>query len=196
MVLPFVRPQLGDMIDFRFWEDDWTRQGWLADTFPRLYGLAPVLNATVRSAWTGIWNLALPQALSDKRLADFLSLKSHLADIWLLEAIRDAWVWCQPRFSAKAVYCLLCGQLPPEDIHTTQRCRLIWKRRIPLKIRIFGWLLLRRRLMTRAVRQRMLPNAPVSCPLCSWGPEDCSHLFFQCSLVQETWRGPRWPASL
>ena len=26
---------------------------------------------------------------------------------------RDAWVWRQPRFSAKATYRLLCGQLPP-----------------------------------------------------------------------------------
>ena len=86
------------------------------------------------------------------------------------------------------------GQLPPENVYITQRCRLIWKRHIPLKIRIFRWLLLRRRLMTRVARQRMFPDSPVSCPLC-WGggggggPEDCSHLFFQCSLAQEAWRG-------
>ena len=27
------------------------------------------------------------------------------------------------------------------------------------------------------------------CPLCGGGPEDCSHLFFQCPLAQEAWRG-------
>ena len=88
------------------------------------------------------------------------------------EATRDAWVWRQPRFSAKATYRLLCGQMPPEDPHIIQRCRLVWKRRIPLKIRIFRWLLLRQPLMTRVMRQRMLPATSVSCPLCDGGPED------------------------
>ena len=81
---------------------------------------------------------ALPQALSDQRLADLLGLQSQLADIRPLKATRDAWVWWQPRFSAKATYRLLYGQMPPEDSHTIQRCRLVWKRRIPLKVRIFG----------------------------------------------------------
>ena len=109
-----------------------------------------------------------------------------------LEATRDAWVWRQPRFPVKAAYRLLCGQLPPENIYITQRCRLIWRQHIPLKIRIFGWLLLRRRLMTRAMRQRMFSDSPVSCPLCGEGTEDCSHLFFRCSLAQETW----WAAAV
>ena len=120
----------------------------------------------VRSAWTGTWNPPLPQALSDQRLAEFLRLQSHVVDLRPLEATRDAWVWRHSRFTVKAVYRLLCGQLPLENVYVRQRCRLIWKRHIPLKIRIFGWLLLRRRLMTRVARQRMFPDSPVSCPLC------------------------------
>ena len=112
-----------------------------------------------------------------------------MVDTWLLEANRDVWVWHQPRFSVKAVYHVLCGQLPPKNIYITQRCSLIWKRHIPLKIRIFGWLLLRQHLITRSVRQCMFSDSPVSCPLYGGGPEDCSHLFFQCSLAQEAWRG-------
>ena len=141
----------------------------MADAFPCLYGLAPVSNAIVRSAWSGTWTPMLPQALSDQRLTDFLGLQSQLADIRLLEATRDAWIWRQPRFLAKATDRLLCGQFPPEDTHIIQRCRLIWKRRIPLKIRIFGWLLLRWRLITQAVRQHMHPDSPVNCPLCCGG---------------------------
>ena len=192
MVQPFFRPQLGDRIDFRFWEDDWSERGRLADAFPHLYGLAPVRNDTIWSAWSGAWTPTLPQALSDQRLSDFLGLQSQLADIQLLEATRDAWIWRQSRFSAKATYRLLCGQMPPEDTHIIQRCRLIWKRRIRLKIRIFSWLLLRRRLMTRAVRQRMYPDSPENCPLRDGGFEDCSHLFFQCPLAQEVW----WEAAV
>ena len=134
LVRSFFRPQLGGGTDFRFWEDDWTGQGRLAGTFPHLYSLTPAPHATIRSAWNGTWNQTLPQAISDQRLAEFLSLQSHLMDIRLLEATRDAWVWRQPPFTVMAVHHLLCGQLPPENIYITWRCRLIWKRHIPLKI--------------------------------------------------------------
>ena len=178
LVRSFFRPQLGGGTDFRFWEDNWTGQGRMAGTFPHLYGLTLAPHATVRSTWNGTWNPMLPQTISYQQLAEF-----HLVDIRLLEATRDAWVWRQPRSTVMAVYRLLCGQLLPENIYITQRCRLIWKRHIPLKIRIFRWLLLRWRLMTRVARQRMFLHSPVSCPLCGGGPEDCSHLFFQCSLA-------------
>ena len=125
LVRPFFRPQLGVTTDFRFWEDVWTGQGRLAATFPRLYGLTTAENVSVRSAWTGTWNPPLPRALSDQRLAEFLRLQSHLVDFRPLEATRDVWVWRQSRFTVKAVYRLLCGQLPPENVYVTQRCRLI-----------------------------------------------------------------------
>ena len=57
-----------------------------------------------------------------------------------------------------------------------------------MKIRLFGWLLIRRRLVMRALRHHMLPDTPASCPLCGGGPEDCLHLFLQCPMVQEAWR--------
>ena len=83
------------------------------------------------------------------------------------------------------------GRSPPPrglSYYSEMQAGLVWKRRIPLKIRIFEWLLLRQRLMTQVVRQRMFPASPVSCPLYDGGPEDCSHLFFQCPLAQAAWR--------
>ena len=67
-------------------------------------------------------------------------------------------------------------------------CRLLWKCRIPLKIKLFGWLLLRQRLITRSLRQRFCPDAPTECPLCAGAAEDCSHLFFECQFAQMAWR--------
>ena len=49
----FFRPQLGNGAVFRFWEDKWSDQGRLADSFPRLYALAADQSATVQLAWTG-----------------------------------------------------------------------------------------------------------------------------------------------
>ena len=68
-----------------------------------------------------------------------------------------------------------------------RRCRLLWRRRIPLKIKIFGWLLIRGRMTTRALRQRYVPEADAGCVMCSATIEDCTHLFFECPLVQPLW---------
>ena len=66
-------------------------------------------------------------------------------------------------------------------------CRLLWKCRILLKINLFGWLLLRQRLMTRSLWQRFCLDAPTECPLCAGAAEDCSHFFFECQFAQMAW---------
>ena len=78
-------------------------------------------------------------------------------------------------------------QAPPEAASLVRQCQVIWKQRLPLKIQIFGWLLVCRHLMTRAMRHRLFPVAVVNCPLCDGEVEDCSHLFFTCPMVQEAW---------
>ena len=64
----------------------------------------------------------------------------------------------------------------------------MWKRHLPLKIKVLAWLLLRRRLMTRSQLQRLVPDAPVECPLCARAVEDYQHLFFVCPLAQTVWQ--------
>ena len=103
-------------------------------------------------------------------------------------AVKDAWVWQGPRFSARGAYGKLMAAEPPEDPIIVRRCQLIWSRRIPLKIKIFGWLLLRGRLMTRSLRQRFVLDAATDYALCSGAVEDCSHLFFECPSSQTVWR--------
>ena len=64
----------------------------------------------------------------------------------------------------------------------------MWKRRLPLKVKVFSWLLLRRCLMTRSRLQRMIPDAPVEWLWCVRAVEDCHHLFFACPLTQTVWQ--------
>ena len=56
------------------------------------------------------------------------------------------------------------------------------------KIKLFSWLLLRQRLMTRLFRQRFCPGSSAECPLCGGVSEDCLHLFFECTFAQASWR--------
>ena len=165
----------------------WSRHGRLSGVFPRLYALSMDPRSSVQQAWHRAWAPALPEALSDQRVTELLRLQELLADQSLSEATQDAWVWNGPNFTVRAVYRLLRDQGAPEDRRFLQRCRLVWKRRLPLKIKIFAWLLLRRRLMTRSLRQRLVPDSPVDCPMCARAMEDCPHLFFTCPFAQEVW---------
>ena len=120
LVWPFFRPQLGHGAHFRFWEDDWSGLGRLGDSFPRLYALAMDSAATVQIMLTGAWTPILPNALSDQRLVDFMSLEVRLAKLRLPAETQDTRLWCQFKFSAMAVYCLLRGQAPLEAISLVQ----------------------------------------------------------------------------
>ena len=101
----------------------------------------------------------------------------------------DAWIWCEPLFSVRAVYKRLRDQMGPEDSAFLRRWRRIWKSGLPMKIRVFAWLLLRRRLLTRSRRRHLIPDAPVECALCARAVDDCEHLFITCPFASAVWRG-------
>ena len=66
----------------------------------------------------------------------------------------------------------------------------IWRIHVPLKIRIFLWQLIRKRLPTNDnIRRRRGPSNG-QCALCG-GPEDANHIFFTCSLARFVWSAVR-----
>ena len=87
----------------------------------------------VRRAWNDAWVRPLPQALSDQWVAELISLQELLADRRLSEVAQDAWVWSGPSFTTRATYILLRDHENSENPLILQRCRLVWKRRLPSK---------------------------------------------------------------
>ena len=65
--------------------------------------------------------------------------------------------------------------------------RRVWRSCIALKIRVFLWLLLRRRLMTRALRQGWIPTSLAECAMCRASLEDCDHIFVTCPIARAVW---------
>ena len=126
-------------------------------------------------------------------MADLLTLRSRLTSLRPINGTRDAWVWCHSRFSVQTTYCILCGLEPPEDPQLLRRCRLVWKQRLPLKIRLFGWLLLRRRFFTRVLRRRKKPEAPVECPLCQQAHVTRGTCYIVCDDRGTCYKGPMPP---
>ena len=172
---------------FLFWANDWSGLGYLRQSFPCLFALSLDQEGTVNQAWHDAWAPALPEALFDQRVGDLLWLQELLADRQPSDR-PDAWIWSEPLFSVRAVYKRLRDQVGPKDSAFLRRWRRIWKSRLPMKIRVFAWLLLRRRLLTRSRRQRMIPDAPTECALCAGAEEDCEHLFVACSFASSVWQ--------
>ena len=120
-------------------------------------------------------------------MLDFMRLQALLAN-QRPSAGPDAWIWCGQNFNVRAVYLRLQERVVPEDPLFLRLWRRVWKSRTPLKIRIFIWLLLRQRLMTRSFRQRMAPDSAGDCALCGANLENCEHLFVLCPISQAVWR--------
>ena len=57
----------------------------------------------------------------------------------------------------------------------------LWKLKVPSKVSLFAWRLVRDRLPTKVnLRRRNMELNDVCCPLCRNYDEDASHLFFSC----------------
>ena len=70
-----------------------------------------------------------------------------------------------------------------DDETTIWACQAIWKQKIPLKVKIFEWLLLRRSLVMeysgkKCTQTHQKPRE---------GGEYCKHLFFQCPFAHTIW---------
>ena len=155
--------------------------------FPRLFALAQDQQGPVCQACQEAWAPALPAALSYQRAADLIRLQELLGDCQPSEG-PNAWVWQEPRFSARAVYQRLREQAVTEDPTFLQLWCAVWKSRLLLKIRIFSWLLLRRRLRTRAFLHRVVLDVPAGCALCAGAEENCEHLFITCPFALSVWQ--------
>ena len=159
------RPKLGSKASFRFWMDEWSGNGRLCQSFPRQFALAPDPECSMRQAWHDARAPPMPAALSDQRAFELLRLQELLANQQPFEGL-DGWTWCEPGFSVRGAYRRLRAQAGSEDPLFLGLWRRIWRSHIPLKIRVFLWLLFRRRLMTRSLRQRLVPNSSAECTMC------------------------------
>ncbi|KAK1261141.1 hypothetical protein QJS04_geneDACA019039 [Acorus gramineus] len=63
----------------------------------------------------------------------------------------------------------------------------IWNPKVPLKIKIFSWLLYHNRVVTMVYRSKWNPTASTTCILCLEEPETTQHLFCQCRIARRLW---------
>lgn len=89
-------------------------------------------------------------------------------------------------FSIKSAYNL---QLQDEQSHPKAPfLKKMWSLTLPPKVKLFSWLLIRKRLQVRSHLYKFLPNINPECPLCKNHMETINHLFFECQFAVNIWR--------
>jgi hypothetical protein len=89
---------------------------------------------------------------------------------------RLLWRWSNNgQFSVHSFYTWLeFGGIPNSEFDT------IWKAPIPLKVKIFLWLLKKNKVLTKLNLVKKGWLGPIDCPFCGL-PESIDHLFVECS---------------
>lgn len=129
-------------------------------------------------------HLSLNEALSED--SDIISSYTGTEPVPVLYDHDDALVWrwsTNGEYSAASVYKMLimAGK-------THWGFMEIWSAAAPSKVKIFTFLLLKDRILTRDGLQRRGINCEEHCVLCDERPlETVHHLFFQCQNAREVW---------
>lgn len=187
--------QVGCGDQFRFWEDNWRGgEGTLLSKYPRLYAISCQQNQTIQqmgnfrqTRWE--WDFKWRRSLFDNEIDMAVSFLGDIDQCRIQAQSRDQWVWLlEPsgHYSVNGAYRVLKGEIT-EEIQD-RVFEDLWKLKVPNKILVFAWRLLKDRLPTRAnLRRRQIEVVDNTCPFCRSVEENASHLFFRCSKVIPVW---------
>lgn len=159
--------------------------------FHDLYLMSTMKFGSVKDmvGWVGgVWNWNLQfgdHDLMSNLLEDFLDLMNFLVEVSPHHNSKAAFFWKESEskfFTVKSCYITMSIVSVVSDLEINLKVvfDLLWKMKIPLKVRIFGWRLLLDRLPTRSslVARRIISNLhDMVCVLCFNAVEDDVHLF-------------------
>ncbi|XP_058775083.1 uncharacterized protein LOC131649336 [Vicia villosa] len=104
--------------------------------------------------------------------------------VWILDRVED--------FVVKAYYAKVVAETATSaaEIASRQANKVIWKARMPSKVKIFSWRLLKDRLPTRLQllkRDIIVDNEECLCVFGCPIKEDAKHLFLRCDKLRRVW---------
>jgi hypothetical protein len=65
--------------------------------------------------------------------------------------------------------------------------RFLWKSKLPQKLKVFIWLVVRNKILTKDNLKKINWHGSSDCCFCG-GPESIDHLFFKCTIARFVWR--------
>jgi hypothetical protein len=170
-----------------FWLDWWSGRSPLRDRYPNLFGCCSLPFLTVHSARDGEgWRIHFRRQFSMVELVEWDNLTREIEGFapseeedgvsWSLEA--------SGAYSARSLYVRLSQGA------AVTHFKEVWSLRVPPRIKIFLWQLIRGRLPSAEQIAKRHGPSNGDCGLCG-EVEDCSHIFFGCSLARFMWAAIR-----
>lgn len=168
-----------------FWKDHWIGDQPLELSFPSLYEIASNKEATVLSQYSNnSWSLAFAHLMSRSRSSSLRDLMDLLLKHqWRMGQDSISWKLSQSgEFTVKSLYANLKTG-PNKDACSN----IIWKTKVPLKVKVHLWLATKGASLTSDVLARRNIAQQFLCPLCSKETESAVHLFFKCDFSTKIW---------
>lgn len=166
-----------------FWEDIWLDGMALASKFPRLYHIAYEKQVTVLAVREGgIQNVQFRRTLLGTYFDQWQEFQRRFLEFQFNEEEdRVRWKLCSNgEFSVHSLYTQLRGL---NVVHYKK----MWDLKIPLKIKIFLWLMLKNSILTKDNLLRRGWTGDEHCHFCA-AVETTDHLLFSCSLARLIWQ--------
>ena len=159
----------------RLWEDLWISDTCLALQLPRLYAILNNQNITVKYAFTlGLTSLTIRRALTWVKLEEWKRMLALCKNTVLIEE-EDRLTWLlssSKTFFVKSCYLAM-------QVSESVPYKFIWKVKLPLRIKTFLWLILRKIILTRVVLLNSVGTCTKTCHFCGHD-ESTDHLLLRC----------------
>jgi hypothetical protein len=175
-----------DGSEIRFWEDRWLDGTPLREQYPALYSIVRYKNETIAKVMDNSPpNVTFRRDLLGQRLLDWNALLQRLANVHLQPG-HDEFRWNlheNGKFSVASMYNALIHPDVPIDTPNNNK---LWKLKIPLRIKVFGWYLRKGVILTKDNLAKRNWQGSKQCAFCHQ-EETIKHLFFNCRFARSIW---------
>ena len=154
----------------------------LKEKFPDLFAICNTNVVSVEGMARNGWRLTFRRWLDVAKQIQYRQLRDMITPLALSKE-KDIPKWCwdgRGIFSVKSLYAHLC-ESTPRISHTN-----LWRAKLPLKIKIFMWLVEKNSILTRDNLTRRGWHGDKRCNFCLEN-ESVNHLFFDCSMARYVW---------
>jgi zinc-binding in reverse transcriptase len=176
---------VGNGHSINFWLDNWYNDYLLSIQFPLVYAKTKSVRPSLSEVWNGGQiKLNLSRGVSIAMRHEKSQLLSILQNLRFTQSDDLAvWVW-EPTglYTIKSLYTFLCfGGVK------TYLSKSVWSLKIPLKHKLFLWMLLNNKILTKDNLCKRNWTGDITCVFCS-APESVDHLFFKCPFISTFWK--------
>ena len=161
-----------------FWHDAWLGDSPLSESLPQLFEVCEQQNVTVREMAERNWVMYFRRWLDPVAQGQAGALKCSLFRVALGDGKDRPW-WKSSKngkFSVKSMYKKLSSSGVDRSFEP------LWKAKLPLKIKIWLWLILHNAIATKDNMRKRKWEGNYSCRFCL-DDETIAHLFLKCPMA-------------